>query len=278
MNLFLSKEKIEPSDKVRNFLKTRQQLYINGEWVDGSQNKYYTTLNPATGEILSEVREGGAKDIQNAVLAATTAFEDSEWRGFSIEERADTLRSIADLILKNREDLAVLETLDTGKPISESYDGDILRSASNFQFFADYSKEIQDLEFKNDRETHTAFREPLGVVALVTPWNLPLYLETWKIAPALLMGNSIVLKPSELTPLTASYFTHLLHQSGILPRGVFNLVHGFGENSAGEALVSHPGVNGISFTGETSTGRAIMRSAAIEIGRASCRERVSSPV
>lgn len=259
---FLSKEKIEITPQVKNFLDKEQLLYIDGQWQFSIHNKNYTTINPATEQILATVQEAEIEDVDLAVAAARNSFEEGEWRETSLEDRRETLKRLGDLILENRETLAILETLDTGKPIRESYEGDIFRAAKNFHFFADYTEEMKDLVFQSGEDTHTAFREPLGVAALVTPWNLPLYLETWKIAPALLMGNSIVLKPSELTPLTASYFTHLVHTSGLLPKGVFNLVHGFGEKAAGETLVSHKRIDAISFTGETGTGRAIMRSAA----------------
>ena len=158
-----------------------------------------------------------------------------------LRKRARIVRRIGELILEHRAPLALLESLDTGKPIRESFDGDIPRAAQNFQFFAEYALQEENLCFQNPNDVHFAFREPLGVVALITPWNLPLYLETWKLAPSLMMGNSCVLKASELTPLTASYLSELVEQAG-LPPGVFNLVQDFGENAAGEFLTSHPGM------------------------------------
>lgn len=269
MTAFLEREKIPVPEKIKTFLSHPQMFYWNGEWQRGKQNKSYATLNPATGDVLSEFLEAGSLEVNQAVQSGRDAFEKGEWRLLSIAKRAETLNRIGDLILKHREELAVLETLDTGKPIRESFEGDIFRAAKNFHFFAEYVSEVSDLVFQQEKDVHTAFREPLGVVALITPWNLPLYLETWKIAPALLMGNSIVLKPSELTPLTASYLVHLIHEAKLLPKGVLNLIQGLGENSSGEMLVKHHGIDAISFTGETQTGRAIMKSAADGLTRVS---------
>ena len=152
--------------------------------------------------------------------------------------------------------------MDSGKPISESLEGDIPRSAYNFHFFAEYAQSVHDdLYSVGQYEKHFSVREPLGVCGLITPWNLPLYLATWKIAPCLAMGNSCILKPAEWTPYTATLFAEIVQEAG-LPPGVFNLVHGFGANGAGEALTRHPLVDSISFTGETSTGKAIMAAGA----------------
>jgi aminomuconate-semialdehyde/2-hydroxymuconate-6-semialdehyde dehydrogenase len=159
--------------------------------------------------------------------------------------------------------------LDTGKPITESLEGDIPRSAQNFHFFADFAANLAEECYTPDpMERHLAVREPLGVVGLITPWNLPLYLATWKIAPALVMGNSVVLKPAEWTPYTATLFAEITQEAG-LPPGVFNIVHGLGADSAGEALTRHPGVKAISFTGETGTGKAIMAACATTLKKVS---------
>jgi len=253
---------VEVPPELRAWLSRRKRLYIGGEWVEGKGGLTFPTLNPATEETLSEIGLAAREDVDLAVTVARSAFERGEWASRPIRERATVVRRIGDLILEHRVPLAILESLDSGKPVRESFEGDLPRAAGNFHFFADFALQEEGMYFDNGTDTHHAFREPLGVVALVTPWNLPLYLETWKIAPALMMGNSVVLKPSELTPLTAIYFTELLQQVD-LPKGVFSLVHGFGENSTGEFLVSHKGVDAISFTGETSTGRAIMRAASV---------------
>lgn len=246
-------------EALKTWLGKRKLHFIEGKWVDSP--KSFISINPATEEVLSEIAEAGREEVQLAVKAARQAFKNGVWSRKGMGERAALLKKIGDLLLEHRAPLAILESLDTGKPIRESFDGDIPRSAHNFHFFAEFIQTEKDLVFQNGPDTHRAFREPLGVAVLITPWNLPLYLETWKIAPALLMGNSVILKPSEMTPLTAAYFTELIQP--LLPPGVFNLVHGFGEQSAGEFLTSHPEIDAISFTGETSTGRAIMKCASV---------------
>lgn len=236
--------------------------FIGNQFCESNSKKVFCNINPATNEDLSWVVLSDKVDVEKTIACARKAFEESAWKKLSQAERAGLVKKLGDLILEHRAPLAILESLDTGKPIFETFEGDIPRAASNFHFFAEFATEEEILNFKNGSDEHTAFREPLGVVALITPWNLPLYLETWKIAPALMMGNSIVLKPSELTPLSACYFAELTLKAG-LPAGVFNVIHGFGEKAAGEFLTSDPGIDAISFTGETSTGRAIMRSAAV---------------
>lgn len=257
----LSGKTVEIPAHLANWLEKPKRLFIGGKWTDAEDGKVFSTVNPATEKVLASIALATRGDVERAVTQARAAFEQGVWARLAVEERASVLRKLGALILEHRAPLAILETLDTGKPLRESFDGDIPRAAYNFQFFADFACQKDDLRYDNSSETHYAYREPLGVVALITPWNLPLYLETWKLAPALMMGNSIVLKPSELSPLTAMYLTELIERLG-LPPGVFNLVQGLGEASTGEFLTSHPGVDAISFTGETSTGRAIMKSAA----------------
>ena len=256
-----SQSRIDVPEQVKKWLSEPRRLFIGGRWKEGNKSATFPTLNPATGETLSQICCAEREDVELAVSSARSAFERGAWSRMPLKERAVVVRRIGDLILEHRPVLALLETLDSGKPIRESYEGDIFRAAQNFQFFAEFATHEEAPFFPNPEDVHFAFREPLGVVALITPWNLPLYLETWKVAPALMMGNSIVLKPSELTPLTACYLAELIEKSG-LPEGVFNLVQGFGENSTGEFLTSSRSIDAISFTGETSTGRAIMKSAA----------------
>lgn len=235
--------------------------FINGKFVPPSKGDYFEDINPATGESFAKVAAGGKEDVEQAVSAAKKAFTSGVWAGKSLTERCQVIRKIGDLIMENRDALALAETIDTGKPISESRDGDIPRAAQNFHFFADYAQaQHEDCFTISENERHIAVREALGVAGLITPWNLPLYLATWKIAPCLAMGNSCVLKPAEWTPYTANLFGQIVQQAG-LPEGVFNVVNGFGAAAAGEALTRHPDVKCISFTGETSTGRAIMAAA-----------------
>lgn len=236
--------------------------FIGGEFCPSLSGRRFEDSDPATQEVLAHVARGDAADVDRAVQVARQAFETGPWPKMSIKERCAILRRIGDGILVRREALAMAETQDTGKPITESLEGDIPRSAMNFHFFADYAPAMHEGCYTVDAwERHLAVREPLGVVGLITPWNLPLYLATWKIAPALAMGNTVVLKPAEWTPYTATLLGEIVQEAG-LPPGVLNVVHGFGAQEAGEALTTHPDVSALSFTGETSTGKAIMRAAA----------------
>ncbi|MBU6452481.1 MAG: aldehyde dehydrogenase [Cyanobacteria bacterium REEB67] len=235
--------------------------FIDGSYTPALSNQTFETVNPATGEAHGLVAHGTAGDIDLAAEAANRAYETGPWAHLSYAERARVVSKIGDLILVNRERLALAETTDTGKPINESYDGDILRSAQNFHFFSQFASTFAEEAYSaGENERHIAVREPVGVCGLITPWNLPLYLATWKIAPCLMMGNSIVLKPAEWTPYTAYLLAEIVREAG-LPDGVFNVVNGFGAGGAGEALTRHPLVRSISFTGETSTGKAIMAAA-----------------
>jgi aminomuconate-semialdehyde/2-hydroxymuconate-6-semialdehyde dehydrogenase len=238
------------------------KLFRDGAFVDAVAGETFTNINPATGELLNHVARGESRDIDLAVQAAKRSFETGPWARLPMKVRCQKLREIGALIQERAASLALAETLDTGKPISESRDGDIPRAAQNFEFFAEAASQLGEECFTVDRlERHFSVREPLGVVGLITPWNLPVYLATWKIAPALVMGNSIILKPAEWTPTTATLLAEIF-QAVDIPPGVFNLVHGFGTAGAGEALTRHPEVKAISFTGETVTGKTIMKAAA----------------
>ena len=235
--------------------------FIGGSYVPAKSGKTFKNICPATDEFLCDIPAGDAQDIKAAVDAADAA-KHGPWKQWTIKERSQALHRVADLIEKKRRTLAALESLDTGKPISETFDGDIARAASNFRFFADLilNDPISGTFSSQDGSTHKVTAHPIGVVGLITPWNLPLYLASWKLAPALAQGNTVVLKPAEMTPLTAMAMGQLFNEAGF-PPGVVNIVQGFGAGSAGEALVTEPRVKAISFTGETFTGEAIMRSA-----------------
>ncbi len=236
--------------------------FINGTYVTAVSGISFKNICPATDELLCEVPAGDAQDIKAAVDAAEAA-KHGPWKHWTVDERSAALHKVADLIESKRRPLAALEALDTGKPISETFDGDILRAASNFRFFADLIlKDPISASFSSpDGSEHSVTAHPIGIVGLITPWNLPLYLASWKLAPALAQGNTVVLKPAEMTPLTAMAMGQIFTEAGF-PPGVVNIVQGFGAGSAGEALVTEPRVKAISFTGETFTGEAIMRSAA----------------
>lgn len=236
--------------------------FINGSYVAARSGRTFKNTCPATGELLSEIPLGDEADITDAVDAAEAAAK-GPWKDWSVTQRADALKKVATLIERVRKLLATLEALDTGKPFSEAYDGDIARAAANFQFFAELilNDPVSAAFTSADGSRHRTFARPIGTVGLITPWNLPLYLASWKLAPALAQGNTVVLKPAELTPLTAMAMGQLFNEAGF-PPGVVNIVQGFGAGSAGEALVRDPRVKAISFTGETLTGEAIMRTAA----------------
>lgn len=239
--------------------------FINGEFVDSVDGGSFESINPATGKPIAYVSLGLLSDIDAAVAAAKDAYETGPWGQMTLKERCAILSRIGDLLEENLDAFALAETMDTGKPIVESKNGDIPRAVLNFRFFSGYPKSLaQDSYSDEPTEHHFVTREPLGVVGLITPWNLPLYLATWKIAPALAMGNTLVLKPAEWTPYTATLFAEVCQKAG-LPEGVFNVVHGYGanpqHNAAGESLTTHPDVKAISFTGETGTGKAIMKAA-----------------
>ncbi|MDA5110463.1 aldehyde dehydrogenase [Brevibacillus thermoruber] len=242
--------------------------FINGQFVPSVNGRVFPNINPATEEVLGTVAEGGPEEIDLAVQAARKALR-GPWRSMTANERVAVLRRIGDLILERQEELAILESLDTGKPLWLSKSVDIPRAAYNFHFFADYVRTIgTEASQSDDVAINYAIRRPLGVVGLINPWNLPLLLLTWKLAPALAAGNTVVMKPAELTPMTATVLAEICRDAGI-PDGVVNVVHGFGPDSAGSALVEHPDVNGITFTGETTTGKIIMQAAAKTLKRLS---------
>lgn len=232
--------------------------YIAGELVPPLGNRYLEVLDPATGLAIARVPDSDALDIDRAVIAAAGAFP--RWSAAPALERSAVLLRIADLIDANLEDLALAESVDTGKPLSLARSLDIPRASANFRFFATAILHTRSDAHPTDHSAlNYTLRRPRGVAALISPWNLPLYLLSWKIAPALATGNTAVAKPSELTPKTASLLALLCREAG-LPPGVLNIVHGTGP-VAGAALVAHPAVETISFTGGTATGAAIARTA-----------------
>lgn len=235
------------------------QHYIEGKYIPSTDGKVFQNINPVTEEVLGVVSEGGREEVDRAVQVARRALK-GEWGKMPLRQRSMILRKIGDLILQRKEELAMLETLDTGKPLWLSNSVDIERAAYNFHFFADYMISIGSETFQQDDiAIHYAVRRPVGVVGLINPWNLPLLLMTWKLAPALAAGNTVVMKPSEVTPMTATVLAQICTDAGI-PDGVVNMVHGFGKTGA--LITSHPDVDAIAFTGETVTGSEIMKSAA----------------
>ena len=239
------------------------QNYINGEFVRGKGE--FTDVNPADGTVIGTVSEADEKLVDRAVSAARMALR-GEWGKLAVRERAAALHRIADAIESRFDCFVAAEVADTGKPISLASRVDVPRAAANFRAFADLIKTAGLESFHTEtpdgkQALNYAVRKPLGVVGIITPWNLPLLLLTWKVAPALACGNTVVVKPSEETPATATLLAEAMQQAGI-PKGVYNVVHGFGPNSAGEFLTQHPDVNAVTFTGESQTGAAIMKTVA----------------
>jgi len=232
--------------------------YIGGSFVDGKSESWFDVLEPSTGKLFAKAVLSGKEDVDSAVIAAKRALPG--WSSLEMEERARWLDIIADGLEGVFEEIAELESRDTGKPISLARSVDASRSVANFRFFAGLLLEQETELFQMEDATNYVVNKPVGVGALITPWNLPLYLLSWKVAPAIGMGNTVVCKPSELTPMTADLLMRVI--DGVdLPPGVINLVHGEGAG-AGEPLVSHPDVDLVSFTGGTSTGEKVAASAA----------------
>lgn len=232
--------------------------FINGVFVDAIDGETLTNLNPATGQTIGTIARSKDADIEEAVKAAASAQE--AWSSLDMLERAMWLDRLADGLEARKEELAHRESRDTGKPLALARRVDAQRSIDNFRFFADFARTQEPEVFEMRDATNFVHRNPVGTVGLITPWNLPLYLLSWKVAPALLMGNTVVAKPSELTPLTANLMCEVASEIG-LPTGVLNVVHGYGPE-VGQAILDHPSIRAISFTGGTATGRHVAASAA----------------
>jgi len=228
--------------------------FIGGDYREPESGTYFDNVDPSTGEVYAQIPDSDERDVQKAVAAANAAFE--EWSSYSNQQRSDFLRKISQLIEDQIEELAVSESIDNGKPLWLSRSVDIPRAASNFRFFADAATQFssESHEMTGSAINYT-LRQPLGAVGCISPWNLPLYLFTWKIAPALAAGNTVVAKPSEITPMTAYMLSQIVKESE-LPPGVLNIVHGKGPN-VGEPIVKHADIKAVSFTGGTATGARI---------------------
>ena len=235
------------------------QNYINGTLVDPAEGTYIDNVKPSTGEVFSQIPRSGATDVSKAYESARAAFP--VWSGMTREERSSIMLRVADLIVERHDMLVQAESDDNGKPVKLADAIDIPRAASNFRFFATaiihFASESHDMD---GRAINYTLRKPIGVVGCISPWNLPLYLFTWKIAPALATGNTIVAKPSEITPYTAYLLSQICIDAG-MPPGVLNIVHGYG-HEVGSEITKHPGIKAISFTGGTSTGATIAKVAA----------------
>jgi aminomuconate-semialdehyde/2-hydroxymuconate-6-semialdehyde dehydrogenase len=233
--------------------------FIGGKFSAPASRNYIDNINPATGEVITQIPESNEKDITEAVAAAKKAFP--SWSVTPVEKRFQVLNRIAELIDANLNTLALAETTDNGKPLWLSKKVDIPRASANFRFFATGIMHFAgDSHTMEDKAVNYTLRQPLGIVACISPWNLPLYLFTWKIAPALAAGNCVIAKPSEVTPVTAYLLSHICREAG-LPDGVLNIVHGPG-HITGEAIIKHPEIKAISFTGSTRAGERIASVAA----------------
>ena len=244
------------------------QLLIDGQWREAVSGKRFNTLNPATGEIITSVAEADKADVDLAVKAARKAFEEGPWSKMTATDRGRVLSKLADLIMEHRDELAELETMDNGKPISDSRNVDVPLVADCIEYYAGWANKVhgETIPVPGPFLNYT-LREPIGVVGQIVAWNFPMLLAAWKLGPALATGNTVVLKPAEQTPLSALRLGELCLEAGI-PPGVVNVLPGFGP-TAGSALVTHPDVDKIAFTGEYLTGQTIMREAAGTLKRIS---------
>jgi len=242
------------------------KMLIDGKWRDSQSGKTFATINPATEEVITQVAEGDAADIDLAVKAARNAFDSGPWRSMDARDRGRLLNKLADQIESHIDELAELETLDNGKPIAESRNADLPLVIDCFRYYAGWADKIhgQTIPVRGRYFCYTK-REPVGVVGQIIPWNFPMLMVAWKWGPALAAGCTVVLKPAEQTPLTALRLGELALEAGF-PAGVINIVPGFGE-TAGAALVAHKGIDKIAFTGETTTGQLIMKNAANTLKR-----------
>ncbi len=267
---------------VEEFLGVPRQLFINGQWADAASGRTFETPNPATGEVLAQVAEGEAEDINRAVKAARTAFEAGPWSRMTPSERGRIIWRIGDLILEHLDELAQLESLDNGKPFAVARAADVPLSADMFHYMAGWATKIEgnsiniSVPYMPGANFHSyTLREPVGVVGQIVPWNFPQLMAAWKVAPALATGNTLVLKPAEQTPLTALRLAELIAEAGV-PDGVVNVVPGYGE-TAGAALATHHDVDKIAFTGSTEVGKLIVQAAAGNLKKVSLELGGKSP-
>ena len=239
--------------------------FIRGEFVAARDGKRFDKVSPVTGEVIASIAEAGRSDVNEAVLAAKAALQ-GEWSTFTTNQRVEMLYEVADEITRRFEDFVEAEMADTGQPSNVMRHVFIPRGAANFKIFADTIKNVPTESFMLDTPDgagalNYGVRTPKGVIGVISPWNAPFMLMTWKVGPALACGNTVVVKPSEETPLTSVLLGEVMNKVGV-PKGVYNVVNGFGPDSAGAFLTEHKDVDAITFTGETRTGTAIMKAAA----------------
>jgi phenylacetaldehyde dehydrogenase len=265
---------------VSRFVAAKHRMLINGKWVEAASGRTFPTYDPATGEVLSNIAEGDVQDVNRAVAAARAAFESGPWAKISPSERGRLVWKIGDLIEKYSEELAQLESLDNGKPLKVARAADVPLAADHFRYYAGWATKIEGNTIPLGLAPADKFhaytrREPVGVVAQIIPWNFPLLMAAWKLAPALAMGCTVVLKPAEQTPLSALRLGEIIMEAGI-PEGVVNIVPGYGE-TAGAALAAHPDVDKVAFTGSTEVGKLILKAAAGNLKKVSLELGGKSP-
>ena len=253
-------------DKVTRFVSKTQKMLINGKWVQSASGKTFATYNPASGEVLSQVAEGDREDIDRAVNSARAAFDTGPWSRLTASERGCLIWKLADLLEKNLEEFAQLESLDNGKPLKVARAADVPLAVDLFRYMAGWATKIEGNTIPLSvpytpgvKYLAYTLREPVGVVGQIIPWNFPLLMATWKLGPALAAGCTVVLKPAEQTPLTAIRLGELIQETGF-PDGVVNIVPGYGE-MAGAPLATHPKVDKVAFTGSTDVGKLIVQGA-----------------
>src|SRR5271155_667007 len=255
---------VQPDSSVTGFVSKTGKLLINGKWVEAASGKTFPKYNPATGEVLANIAEGDKEDIDRAVAAARAAFDSGPWSRISPSERGQMIWRLGDLLQKHLEEFAQLESLDNGKPLKIARVADLPLAIDHLRYYAGWATKIEGNTIPMGLSKQGAFhaytlREPVGVVGQIIPWNFPLLMAAWKIAPALTTGCTVVLKPAEQTPLTALRLGELIMEAGF-PEGVVNIVPGYGE-TAGASLAAHPDVDKIAFTGSTEVGKLIVHAA-----------------
>jgi phenylacetaldehyde dehydrogenase len=264
METIVSSTAVDP--RVASFLAVPRKMLIGSQWVNAASGRTFTTLDPATGEVLAQVAEGDKEDIDRAVSAARAAFDNGPWRRMTVSERGRIIWNIGNLIEEHLEEFAELESLDNGKPIAVARGADVPLAVDLFRYMGGWASKIEgntlslSVPYTPGVRYHAyTLREPVGVVGQIIPWNFPLLMAAWKLGPALAAGCTVVLKPAEQTPLSALRLGELCLEAG-LPEGVLNIVTGYGE-TAGAALAAHPDVDKVAFTGSTEVGKLIVQAA-----------------
>ncbi len=273
----VSDAEVQMAPQVKQFIGEPRKMFIDGKWVEAASGKTVPVYNPATGEVMARVAEGDKEDINRAVAAARRAFDSGPWRTMTPSQRGRLINKLADLLEAHSEEFAQLESLDNGKPLTIARVADIPLAIDMFRYMAGWATKIEGNTIPISAGNYFAYtlREPVGVVGQIIPWNFPLLMAAWKLAPALAAGYVIVLKPAEQTPLSALRLGELIQESGF-PEGVVNIVPGYGE-TAGAALAAHDDVDKVAFTGSTEVGKLIVQASAGNLKKVSLELGGKSP-